>query len=124
MNNSQRPMSPHLFIYRWPMTMTVSILHRVTGVMLSLGLIVLVAWLAAAARGSEAYAQFGGIMSSLAGRIFLVLWTAALFFHLANGVRHLFWDVGLGFEIPQANATGWTVIAATIVLTVAYWLAI
>ena len=124
MNNSQRPMSPHLFIYRWPMTMTVSILHRVTGVMLSLGLVVLVAWLAAAALGAEAYAQFGGIMNSLAGRIFLVLWTAALFFHLANGVRHLFWDVGLGFEIPQANATGWTVIAATIVLTVAYWLAI
>jgi succinate dehydrogenase / fumarate reductase, cytochrome b subunit len=124
MNNSQRPMSPHLFIYRWPMTMTVSILHRVTGVMLSLGLIVLVAWLAAVALGAEAYAEFGGVMNSTGGRIFLVLWTAALFFHLANGVRHLFWDVGMGFEIPQANATGWTVIAGTIVLTLAFWLAI
>ncbi|HEX2138085.1 MAG TPA: succinate dehydrogenase, cytochrome b556 subunit [Woeseiaceae bacterium] len=124
MNNSQRPMSPHLFIYRWPMTMTVSILHRVTGIMLSLGLVVLVAWLAAAAGGAQSYAHFDGIMGSLAGRIFLVLWSAALFFHLANGIRHLFWDVGLGFEIPQANTTGWIVIASTVVLTLAYWLAI
>lgn len=124
MANRQRPMSPHLFIYRWPMTMTVSILHRITGVMLSLGLIVLVAWLASAAGGAGSYERFGGIMDSIAGRIFLILWTAALFFHLANGVRHLFWDVGLGFEIPQANATGWTVIASTVVLTLAYWLAL
>lgn len=124
MHDSQRPMSPHLFIYRWPMTMAVSILHRVTGVMLSLGLIVLVAWLAAAAGGAESYEQFAGLMSSIAGRVFLILWSAALFFHLANGVRHLFWDVGLGFEIPQANASGWAVIAGTVVLTLVYWLAI
>ena len=124
MNDSQRPMSPHLFIYRWPMTMTVSILHRVTGVMLSLGLVVLVAWLLAVAAGTDAYAQFSAILGSVPGRILLVLWTATLFFHLANGVRHLFWDVGMGFEIPQANATGWTVIASTVVLTLAYWLAL
>ncbi len=124
MNNSQRPISPHLFIYRWPMTMTVSILHRVTGIMLSLGLVVFVAWLIAAAAGPDAYAQFAAVLGSVPGRVFLVLWTATLFFHLANGVRHLFWDLGMGFEIPQANATGWTVIASTFVLTLAYWLAL
>ncbi len=124
MNNSQRPMSPHLFIYRWPMTMTVSILHRVTGMTLSVGLVVFVAWLLAAAAGPDAYAQFAAVLGSVPGRIFLVLWTATLFFHLANGVRHLFWDLGMGFEIPQANATGWTVIASTFVLTLAYWLAL
>lgn len=124
MNNSQRPISPHLFIYRWPMTMTVSILHRVTGMTLSVGLVVFVAWLLAAAAGPDAYAQFAAVLGSVPGRIFLVLWTATLFFHLANGVRHLFWDLGMGFEIPQANATGWTVIASTFVLTLAYWLAL
>lgn len=124
MDNRGRPMSPHIFIYRWPMTMTVSILHRVTGVLLSLGLIVFVAWLASVAGGAESYERFGGVLGSFAGRVFLVLWTAALFFHLANGVRHLFWDAGMGFEIPQANATGWTVIASTVVLTLVYWLAL
>lgn len=124
MNNSQRPISPHLFIYRWPMTMTVSILHRVTGMTLSVGLVVFVAWLLAAAAGPDAYAQFAAVLGSVPGRVFLVLWTATLFFHLANGVRHLFWDLGMGFEIPQANATGWTVIASTFVLTLAYWLAL
>ena len=124
MDNRGRPMSPHIFIYRWPMTMTVSILHRVSGVMLSLGLIVFVAWLASVAGGADAYERFGGVLGSFAGRVFLVLWTAALFFHLANGVRHLFWDVGMGFEIPQANATGWIVIASTVVLTLVYWLAL
>lgn len=124
MSNNQRPLSPHVFIYRWPMTMTVSILHRVSGVMLSLGLIVLVAWLAAAADGAAAYDRFSGVMQSGAGRLFLALWSFALFFHLANGVRHLFWDLGLGFEIGQANASGWAVIVATVVLTLVYWLAL
>jgi succinate dehydrogenase / fumarate reductase, cytochrome b subunit len=124
MDNRGRPMSPHIFIYRWPMTMTVSILHRVTGVMLSLGLLVFVAWLVSLAAGADVYERFEGLMGSLAGRVFLVLWTAALFFHLANGVRHLFWDAGVGFEIRQANATGWTVIASTVVLTLVYWLAL
>lgn len=124
MSSSERPLSPHMFIYRWPMTMTVSVLHRVTGLVLSLGLIALVLWLVAAAEGAAAYERFGGAMDSLLGRLFLALVSLAFFFHLANGVRHLVWDAGLGFEIPQANASGWTVIAATIVLTLAYWLAV
>lgn len=123
MSSSERPLSPHMFIYRWPMTMTVSILHRVTGLALSLGLVALVLWLLAAADGAVAYERFAGAMDSLAGRLFLMLVSLAFFFHLANGVRHLVWDLGLGFEIPQANASGWTVIATTVVLTLAYWLA-
>lgn len=124
MSNSERPLSPHLFIYRWPMTMAVSMLHRVSGVMLSLGLIILVAWLLAAADGAATYERFAGIMQSAVGRAFLALWSFAFFFHLANGVRHLVWDLGYGFEIPQANASGWTVIVGTVVLTLAYWLAL
>lgn len=122
MSSSERPLSPHLFIYRWPMTMTVSILHRVSGLVLSLGLIALVLWLLAAADGAAAYERFAGALDSLPGRLFLALVSFSFFFHLANGVRHLVWDLGFGFEIPQANASGWTVIAATIVLTLGYWL--
>jgi succinate dehydrogenase / fumarate reductase cytochrome b subunit len=106
------------------MTMVVSILHRVSGLALSLGLVVLVAWLLAAANGPAAHERFIGAMGSGWGRLLLALLSFAFFFHLANGVRHLVWDVGFGFEIPQANASGWSVIAATIVLTLAYWLAL
>lgn len=106
------------------MTMTVSILHRVSGLALSAGLIVLVWWLLSVAEGPAAYDRFAGIAQSAGGRVLLALWSFAFFFHFANGVRHLFWDAGLGFEIPQANASGWSVIVATVVLTLAYWLAL
>lgn len=124
MSNGGRPLSPHLSIYRWPMTMTVSILHRVTGIALSLGLIVLVAWIMALADGPTAYGRFTDFMQAAVGRVLLAAWSFAFFFHFANGVRHLFWDAGLGFEIRQANASGWAVIVSTVVLTLAYWLAL
>lgn len=124
MNSRERPLSPHMFIYRWPMTMTVSILHRMSGLMLSVGLVALVLWLLAAAGDAAAYERFGDVMGSLAGRLFLALVSLAFFFHLANGVRHLVWDLGFGFEISQANASGWTVIAAAVLLTLVYWLAV
>lgn len=123
MTSRERPLSPHLFIYRWPMTMVVSLLHRLTGLGLFVGLLVLVAGLLAAADGGESWGRFVAAMDSLAGRLLLALLTLAFFFHLANGVRHLVWDLGFGFEKRQANASGWTVIAATVVLTLAYWLA-
>lgn len=116
------PLSPHLSVYRWPITMTLSILHRVSGVILSLGFLVLVAWLTAAAGGPETLARFAGLIGSVPGRIVLAVLTFAFFFHLANGIRHLFWDLGYGFEIPQANASAWAAIVATVVLTVLYWL--
>lgn len=122
MANGGRPLSPHLSIYRWPITMALSILHRVSGLTLSLGLLVLVAWLTSAASGAETLTGFTGIMGSIPGRLVLAILTFAFFFHLANGIRHLFWDLGYGFEIPQANASSWAAIVATFVLTLLYWL--
>lgn len=122
MNSRGRPLSPHLSIYRWPITMVMSVLHRGTGIFLSFGFIVLAAWLLSAADGAEAYARFAHLVQSVGGRILLALLTFAFFFHLGSGLRHLVWDLGFGFEIPQANAGSWVVIAATFVLTISYWL--
>jgi succinate dehydrogenase cytochrome b subunit len=117
-----RPLSPHLSVYRWPITMTLSILHRVSGVALTVGLLVLTAWLAAAVSGAAAYGAFLAAMNSLPGRLLLVAFSFAFFFHLANGVRHLFWDAGYGFEKRQANASAVAVIVVTVILTLGYWL--
>lgn len=122
MRNSGRPLSPHLTVYRWPLTMTISILHRVTGVLLSSGLIVLAAWLVTAADGALAYGRLIDLLRSGIGRVLLAALSFAFFFHLANGVRHLVWDFGFGFEKHQANASGWAVIACTLIFTVVYWL--
>lgn len=115
-------MSPHLSIYRWPLTMTLSILHRVTGLLLSSGLVLLVAWLAVTADGVSAYQSLSAGLQSVPGRIVLAALSFAFFYHLANGVRHLAWDLGYGFEKGQANASGWAVIVSTVLLTVLYWL--
>lgn len=104
--------------------MTLSILHRISGVALSVGLIVLVLWLDAAASGEQSYRAFAGILQSAFGRMLMVAWTFAFFFHLANGIRHLVWDSGHGFENRQANASAWIVIVATVVMTAGYWLAL
>lgn len=122
MHNPGRPLSPHLSVYRWPLTMTISILHRVTGVLLSVGLLVIAAWLVTAADGALAYGRFADLLGSGIGRVVLASLSFAFFFHLANGVRHLVWDLGFGFEKHQANASGWAVIAATLLLTFVYWL--
>ena len=122
MRNSGRPLSPHLSVYRWPLTMTISILHRATGVLLSVGLLVLAAWLVTAADGSMAYGRLADGLRSGVGRAVLASLSFAFFFHLANGIRHLVWDLGFGFERRQANASGWAVIIATLLLTITYWL--
>jgi succinate dehydrogenase / fumarate reductase cytochrome b subunit len=122
MSNSSRPLSPHLSIYRWPITMTLSILHRVSGVALSIGLVVLVVWLESAATGATTYQEFLDVMQSAFGRFLLAGFSFAFFFHMANGIRHLFWDAGRGFEIRHANASAWLVVAFTIIATLAYWL--
>lgn len=121
MSNTERPLSPHLSIYRWPITMTLSILHRITGVAMSVGLIVLTYWFTAVAAGGADYEQAVGLMSSMLGRLCLIGWSFAFFLHLANGVRHLFWDLGHGFEIKQANASAWFVLLLAIALTVIFW---
>lgn len=122
MSNTERPLSPHLSIYRWPITMTVSILHRVTGVLMSGGLIVFAWWLTSIALGTARFASFMAVMSSLPGRLFLVAVSFAFFLHLANGVRHLVWDFGHGFEKRQADASAWFVLVLAAVLTTAFWL--
>ena len=121
MSNSERPLSPHLSIYRWPITMTLSILHRATGVAMAAGLIVLAAWLSNAAAGADAYSDYVATMSTLLGRLLLMGWSFAFFFHMANGIRHLFWDVGHGFEKRQANASAWFVLILAVVATGGFW---
>jgi len=102
--------------------MTLSILHRMTGVALSVGLIALVLWLASIAFGAGAYAVVAGFMDTIVGKLLLLGWSFCFFFHLSNGIRHLFWDVGMGFEMRQANASAWFVIVATVLMTAGYWL--
>ena len=122
MNKTGRPLSPHLSIYRWPITMTLSILHRGTGVALSVGLIALVLWLQSIASGAGSYQTIMGWMDTVAGKLLLLGWTYAFFFHLSNGIRHLFWDAGRGFELRQAKFSAWTVVTASILMTAVYWL--
>ena len=124
MSNSGRPLSPHISIYRWPITMTSSILHRMSGVAMSIGLIVLAAWLMNAAAGPDQYRQFQFVMGSIVGRVLLIGWSLAFFYHLANGIRHLVWDTGRGFEKQQANRSAWFVIISTFVLTGIFWWAL
>ena len=121
MNNNDRPLSPHLSIYRWPVTMVSSILHRATGLAMTAGYLVLVSWLFDAASGREVYDKFLNVMDTAIGWVLLVGWSFAFFYHLSNGIRHLVWDTGRGLEKEQATASAWFVIAAAIVLTAAFW---
>ena len=121
MSNTERPLSPHLSIYRWPITMTLSILHRGTGLAMAVGFLVLAAWLVSAAAGTVEYDQFTALISSPVGTVLLIGWTFAFFYHLANGIRHLVWDTGRGFEKRQANASAWLVLSAAIVATIVFW---
>lgn len=122
MTKNDRPLSPHISIYRWPITMLLSILHRATGLAMAFGLLVLAAWLLNAASGPESYQQFRQMMASMPGQILLFGWTFAFFLHLGNGIRHLVWDSGRGFERSQANASAWVAIVAALALTGVYWL--
>jgi len=117
----RRPLSPHAGIYRWPVTMAASILNRVTGVALSVGLLLLVWWLVAAASGPDQFALVQEFLHTPLGLLMLVGWTAALFYHLFAGLRHLAWDMGLGFAKPSLNVITWLVFAATAGATVLVW---
>ncbi len=122
MSDTKSPLSPHLSIYRWPITMTLSILHRVTGVAMSVGLIVLCAWLISAAAGAADYERVVSLLSTMIGKLMFIGFSFAFFFHLANGVRHLVWDLGYGFEKHQANASAWFVLLLAGGMTAAYWI--
>jgi succinate dehydrogenase / fumarate reductase cytochrome b subunit len=117
-----RPLSPHLQIYRQPLTAgIVSILHRITGIGLSVGLLYLVCWLVAAASGLEAFDQLQSFNGSIIGKLLLLGWSVAFFYHLLNGIRHLSWDAGWGLELPAATRSGYAVLIGTAVLTLVAW---
>jgi succinate dehydrogenase / fumarate reductase cytochrome b subunit len=121
MSNNGRPLSPHISIYRWPITMTVSILHRATGIALSVGFVVLSLWLFDAASGAEHYGVLMSYLDTVVGKILLIGWSFSFFFHLGNGVRHFFWDIGRGFEKSTADASAWFVLIFAVVLTALFW---
>ena len=120
--HSKLPLSPHIQIYRLPLTALLSIVHRATGVVLALGSLLLVWVLASAASGPEAYDSAYQHMASWYGQLFLFGLTFSLYLHFCNGIRHLFWDVGLGFELETVDLTAKLAIAMAIVLTIATWL--
>lgn len=121
MVTDNRPLSPHLQVYRPQLTSVLSIVHRTTGVLLSLGMIVVVAWLLALAAGPDAFATLNGWLSAPIGLIGLLIWTFALFYHLLNGIRHLLWDAGWLLDLRGAYASGWIVVALTFALTAMIW---
>ena len=121
MSTNSRPLSPHIQIYKPQLTSVLSITHRATGVFLCLGAVVFAWWVVALSIGPEAFAAVRAALGSWLGRLLLFAWTFSFFFHLCNGVRHLFWDAGLGLELQSAYASGKAVIAGSIALTLLAW---
>jgi succinate dehydrogenase / fumarate reductase cytochrome b subunit len=117
-----RPLSPHLQIYRWQLSSTLSVLHRFTGVWLSIGLPALAYWVVSLAADQSAYDAAIRCFASLPGQLLLIGWTFAFFYHLLNGVRHLLWDIGYGFERRQRHASGWLVVVGSLLLCAGLWL--
>ncbi len=122
MASQTRPLSPHLQIYRLPLTVVLSISHRITGAFLVAGVVLVIALLAAAAAGPEAYEAVHGHVAAWYGQAILFLSTFALFFHLCNGIRHLAWDAGYGYEYPTVNKTAYIALGATVALTLLVWI--
>jgi succinate dehydrogenase / fumarate reductase, cytochrome b subunit len=121
MAQPERPLSPFMQ-YRWQYTNTLSILHRITGILLSLCFFVLVYWLAAAGAGPDRYA---GAVATIGSPLLQLVLFGGLFsfcYHLLNGIRHLFWDAGYGFELPVARKSGWAVAIGSVVLTLVLWI--
>jgi succinate dehydrogenase / fumarate reductase cytochrome b subunit len=121
MATRERPLSPHLQVYRWQITMVMSILHRATGVILTVGAFALAWWLLAVAAGGDAYARAAACVASPLGRLALFGFSLALVYHLLNGIRHLLWDIGWGYEIPEVYRSGYIVGVLTVLLTALIW---
>jgi succinate dehydrogenase / fumarate reductase cytochrome b subunit len=119
MGRVARPVSP-FWIYRWQITNTLSIMHRGTGLVMSLGLVAFVWWLVAAAGGAESYAHPRAVFSGAWFKVPLAIWAYCFFYHLANGIRHLFWDAGYGFDRKQIRRSGWTVVGVSIAAAIVY----
>jgi succinate dehydrogenase / fumarate reductase, cytochrome b subunit len=121
MTQRARPLSPHLQVYRPQITSVLSIFHRITGVAIAFGAFGLAWWLLAVARGGEVYDRAAALLASLPGKLVLFGFSLALVYHFLNGIRHLLWDVGLGFKIPQVYKSGYTVAALSVLFTAAIW---
>lgn len=118
----RRPLSPHLQVYRPQITSVLSILHRISGVALAVGTGLLVYWLLALAAGPVAFTEAQGFLGSLFGQFLLFGWTLALFYHFCNGIRHLAWDLGYGYDLETVTRSGWLTVGATIGLTLFAWI--
>jgi len=122
MSSDKRPLSPHLSIYKPQITSMMSILHRLTGVALYAGTALMVWWLWVLAYSStNVFMSFKECITSIPGQILLLGWTFAFFYHLSNGIRHLFWDAGMGYELGQMRRSGWLVIVFAVLLTATCW---
>lgn len=124
MNSSDRPLSPHLAVYRWQSSNTLSIIHRMTGVALSFGAVALVGWLVSFVAGYGTYSLVNNLFASVIGSLALFGWTFSFFYHLCNGIRHLFWDIGKGFDLRRARQSGVLVVVVALVLTAGLWIAV
>ena len=122
MLTKNRPLSPHLQVYRPQLTSILSITHRGTGMFLAFSSPVLVYWLWAVAAGADTYASAQVLFGSSLGRVILFFWSYSLFYHLCNGIRHLAWDAGTGLEIATLYKSGWWVVALSFGLTVVTWM--
>ena len=118
----QRPLSPHLQIYKPQITSILSILHRATGIALSIGSLILVLWIVALALGENTYLMYSNLINSWFGKLIIFGFTFALFYHLSNGIRHLFWDAGYGYDLKHAYISGVAVIISSLSLTSITWL--
>ena len=119
-----RPLSPHLQVYRPQVTSVLSFLHRGTGLFLVLGTVMISFWVIALALGHNIFVSYQTWLGSLMGKVLLALWSFSLFYHWANGIRHLLWDIGWGFEIDRVYITGWIVVSVSMILTVLLWLSV
>lgn len=118
---SEKPLSPHIQIYRWEITMLISILHRATGIAMAAGTAFVVWMLLALAMGESAYDCFHKFITSPLGTLMMLGWTVAIFLHMANGIRHLFWDAGYGYSIGTARRSGLFVLAFAVIMTAIVW---
>jgi succinate dehydrogenase / fumarate reductase cytochrome b subunit len=118
MNN---PLSPHLQIYRWQITSVLSILHRITGVILSLGTIILATWLLCLSIGEFYFDFFNHLISNFIGRTIMIGYTWSVCFHTLNGIRHLGWDYGYGLDLSIVKLTGWSVVIGSLIMTIIIW---
>lgn len=116
-----RPTSPHVSVYRWQISNTLSILHRISGFAMVVGTVLMVLWLWSAAYSPHFYMKLHQCLASPLGIALLIGWTGAYYFHLGNGIRHLFWDAGKGFSIPAMNRSGLFVLAFATLMTAVTW---